>query len=382
MATGCTAPDRDRGPDARQAGSGVNRISEAPAASDARRFSGRVPRLAGPPRDTLRQVRSFGDTSAFAIPTAVHRVGDLLVVTDRFMNPHISVFSATTGEVVRRAGRHGKGPGEFQDPSWLVRDAGPSDLLWAYDFSNRRFSLLEPGKDDMVTREVPLDAGVSLATPVWNASGVISNGLFPDYTLVRLDSAGRIRSRLASDPPFTTKHIANATGRRLLNRSFMTVNPSRTRLALSYQWKSRVDFFTIEGERIGSVAGPRHTTATFRVAGDRFFWGRDDENEMAYWQMDSTERYVYALFCGCKPGLGNLPSMLHVYDWNGNFVAEFAFDRQVTSLDVSDDDRVVYATMESPYPGVGEWRLPAQNPSASTATAPFVNGRVGAVARQ
>jgi hypothetical protein len=137
----------------------------------------------------------------------------------------------------------------------------------------------------------------------------------------------------------------------------------------------------MEGERIGSVAGPRQSTATFRVTDDKFFWGRDDQNEMAYWHMDGTERYVYALFCGCKAGLGHLPSMLHVFDWNGNFVAEFAFDREVTSLDVSDDDQVIYATFESPYPGVGEWRLPAGTQSGGMAKPSFGNGARGAVVR-
>jgi hypothetical protein len=260
-----------------------SQIAEAARSPEARRFTGRVPRLGGAPRDTLRQARSFGDTSAFAIPTAVHRVGELLVVTDRFMDPHVSVFNASTGQLVRRGGRNGKGPGEYLDPSWLVRENGRSDRVWVYDFSNRRFSLLQPQGRDLVAREVPLDAGVSLSSPVWNGSGVISNGLFPEYTLVSLDSGGRVRKRIASDPPFSAKAMAHPAGRRQLNRSFMAVNPSRTRLAVSYQWKSRLDFFTIEGDRIGSVAGPRQTTATFRVTGDRFFWGRDDENEMAYW---------------------------------------------------------------------------------------------------
>lgn len=362
VVSACSSQDQGGGSGApRQAAAG--QITDAARSAESKRFTGRVPGLSGAPRDTLRQVRSFGDTSGFAIPTAVHRVGDLLIVTDRFMDPHVSVFNAVTGQLVRRGGRNGKGPGEYLDPSWLIRENGGSDRVWVYDFGNRRFSLLQPRGRDLVSREVPLDAGVSLSSPVWNGSGVISNGLFPEYTLVSLDSGGRVRRRIAADPPFPARVMAHPAGRRQMNRSFMAVNPSRTRLALSYQWKSRLDFFTIDGDRIGSVAGPRQTTATFRVTGDRFFWGRDDENEMAYWQMDATDRYVYALFCGCKPGMGSLPAMLHVYDWDGNFVAEFAFDQEVTSLDVSDDDQVIYATHEQPYPGVGEWRLPPRTPT-------------------
>lgn len=339
-----------------------------------REFTGRVPRLSTPPRDTLRIVREYGDTSMFAIPTAVQRAGRFLLVTDRFMDPHLVVFDAETGRSLRRLGRHGKGPQEFLDPSWLLLERGKDEQVWVYDFGGRRFSLLDLASDDRpFARDVSLEAGVSLIAPIWHHGQIIANGLFPDYTLLSLTGEGKPVTRIAAEPAFSRAVIAHPTGRRLLNRSFLTANPSRTRLALTYQWKSRIDFFTIEGERIGSVRGPRETTPVFRVADNRFFWGADDENEMAYWQVDATERYVYALFCGCLPGEGNMPQSLHVFDWNGNFVAELGLDRQVTSLDVTDDDRALYGTIEAPYPAVGQWRLPdelaAHAPPATQASA-------------
>jgi hypothetical protein len=347
----------------------ASRVREAESATG-HEFSGKVPRLRGEPapRDTLRMVRQFGDTSVFGTPTGVRRVGRHLVVSDRFMDPHLSVWELANGRLVQRIGRNGKGPREMLDPLWFVADEADPDRVWVYDFGGRRFTLLDPGNQRQpVVREVPLDAGVSLSGPVWAGNRIITNGLFPDYTLLTMGEDGRVIERLAADPPFKERDMPHATGRRLLNRSFLAANPSRTRLVLTYQWKSRVDFFTIGGERIGSVQGPRETSPVFRVSQDRFFWGEDDENEMAYWTVDATERYVYALFCGCFPGEGNMPAYLHVFDWNGNFVAEVAFDRQVTALDVTDDDQMLYATFEAPYPGVGEWRLPPRFSSQATA---------------
>lgn len=363
-------------------------VRAASPADEARRFTGRVPRLRGTPRpaDTLRMVRAYGDTSMFGSPTAVRRAGEMLVVADRFMDPHLSVFDAASGRLVQRIGRHGKGPREMQDPLWFQPDSADPARAWVYDFAARRFSLLDPANERRpVVREVSLDAGVSLMNPVWNGDRIIANGLLPDYTLLVVDGDGRPVERLAADPPFTERQMPHATGRRLLNRSFLAANPSRTRLALAYQWKSRIDFFTVGGERVGSIPGPRQTRPVFHVANNRFFWGPDDENEMAYWAVDATDRYVYALFCGCLAGKGHMPALLHVFDWSGNFVAEIALDRQLTSLDVSDDDRVLYATFEAPHPGVGEWTLPSWVPSpgsgvaaAGTRRVPPMNAGAGA----
>lgn len=357
-ANGCADRSAQTPSRAAQAAAEVRAV-EARVSPRSREFTGRVPRLGAPPRDTLRIVREYGDTSMFAIPTAVQSVGRFLVVSDRFMDPHLAVFDTESGKLLRRLGRQGKGPREFLDPSWFLLERGRREQVWVYDFSARRFTLLDLASEDRpFARELSMEVGASLSAPIWHDGRIISNGLFPDYTLLSMTDEGRPIARIAADPPFSPARMAHPTGRRLLNRSFLTANPSRTRLALTYQWKSRIDFFTIDGERIGSVQGPRETTAVFRVADGRFFWGADDENEMAYWQVDATERYVYALFCGCLPGEGNMPQSLHVFDWNGDFVAEVGLDRQVTSLDVTDDDRMLYGTVEAPYPGVGQWRLP------------------------
>jgi hypothetical protein len=99
----------------------------ASESDEATRFSGRVPRLKGVPRpsDTLRMAQEYGDTSSFGAPTAVQRVGGVLVVSDRYMNPHLAVFDLRSGQLVQRIGRHGKGPREMQDPLWFQRSQSP-----------------------------------------------------------------------------------------------------------------------------------------------------------------------------------------------------------------------------------------------------------------
>ncbi len=285
-------------------------------------------------------------------------VGDYLLVSDALMSVHLGMIDLPSGQVLHRFGRHGEGPGEFRDPS-ASAVPGSRDRVWIYDFQNRRASLLRLDRRTgaELEEEIRMDHGVSLETPIWTAAGIVANGLFQDYTLLAMDTKGKRMKRVAADPPFDARRIAHPTGRRLLNRSFLAADPERRRLALAYQFEGRVDFFTADGRRYGSVAGPRETQARWRVVNDRFVW--DDANEMAYWQIEATERYVYTLFCGCQIEAQRDPSRLHVFRWNGDFVGEIELDRPVSAFTVSPDDKVLYGSFEEQYEAVGEWRLPA-----------------------
>jgi hypothetical protein len=314
------------------------------------------PRSEAPTLGTLRLARQFGDSLSFARISSLTVVGDYLLATDRMMSLHLAVVDLGSGQLLRQFGRHGQGPREFQDPSWAsVASARPA-RAWVYDFQNRRYTLLRLGGagGGEVLREMPLDLGVSVESPMWTRSGIIASGIFPDFTLLALDSAGRARARLVADPPYTARDIAHWNGRRRLNRTHLAAHPSGERLALAYQYRSRIDLFTADGGRYAAATGPRETTPRWRVDGDRFFW--EDDNELAYVDAHGTERYVYALFCGCREGA--LPTRVHVFRWNGEFVGELAVDRPMLAFTVSPDDSHLYGAFEEPFSGIGEWPLP------------------------
>lgn len=342
----------------------ASRIDEAElraaALAHAPAFSGRILLPAGSSSaQPLRLRRSFGDSLSFARISGMRVVGGSLLVTDRLMSPHLAVVDLRSGSVVRRFGRDGRGPREFRDPAWMLPVDGAGAQAWVYDFQNRRFVRvsLDAPRGSEVLEEVRLDAGYSLESPVWTERGIISNGLFPDFTLLLVDSTARPLARMSTRPPFDARRISHPTGRRFLNRNFMAVDPARRRLALAYQYESRLDFLTAEGIRYGTVTPPRRTQARWRIAGDRFFW--DEDNETAYVAAAASDRYVYALFCGCRDSEKRLPRQVHVFTWSGDLVAELALDREVLELTVAPDDSHLYGAIMEPVPVVGEWDLPA-----------------------
>ena len=324
-------------------------------------FMGRVPALGREHRaaDTLRMARSLGDSAVFARISSLRVIGDRLLATDRMMGEHLVVLDRATGAVRRRAGRNGEGPGEFRDPFWAIPASDASPSAWIYDFQNRRLTRfdLEGDAPPATWPTRALNVGLALTSPFWTRRGMVSGGLFPDFTLLMMDSAGTPRERVVLEPPFGERQMRSLDGRIMLNRSFLAVPPSGERMAVVYQFAPRIDFLTPDGERYGTIRGPRPSRASFGMQAKRFVWKQD--NEMAYWGAYATDRFLYLLWCGCRIDEERLPSMVHVFRWNGEFVRELALDREVMELAVSPDDAVLYAGVELPYPAVGEWHLPA-----------------------
>ena len=85
-----------------------------------------------------------------------------------------------------------------------------------------------------------------------------------------------------------------------------------------------------------------------------------------------TERFVYVAYCdNCpegsrqpRPGGKNWwergePHLVQAYTWDGQFVGEVNLDRRITAIAVAPSDSLLYASVEDPYPMIGEWVLPA-----------------------
>jgi len=329
-------------------------------------FSGRVPRLKGPPPDTVRVSRFLARGEEFGDISQVFLVDRYLLAMDPYVDPHLAVIDRKTGMLTARVGRHGRGPGELQAPRWaFVSSRAPLEAK-VYDFQNRALTTVrveESGKAT-IRHDRSLNVGAALESPTVIGSTVVSNGLFPDHTLLVAGLDGKPLAQIVADPPFDERAMPHVVGRRQLNRNFLATDPGRTRIVLAYQWRPRIDFFTAEGVRYGSVTGPRETKPSFRLEGSRFFWNPD--NVMAYVRATATDAAVYALFCGCSLESNGLPRTVHVFRWNGDFVGEFVLDREVRSIAVSEDGSELYGSFVDPEPGLGVWKIPAKFHPAPT----------------
>jgi hypothetical protein len=308
---------------------------------------------------SLKARRFIGDTAAFGQVVVILPVDDILFIGDGLMDPHISAWSISTGELLGRIGGHGQGPREFRYPDWIlpVRSKPPQALV--FDFQNRRFTAISvlAGEGLVIDSTFPMQAPVRIERPLPVKDGYISNVLAADDVLVRLDRNGAVVQRIAWDEPFTERDAPHNVGRSLLNRTFIAATPSGDRFAAAYQFANILVLFTSEGRPYATTRGPRDTEPKYYFRDNRFFW--DDDNEMAYWDVQMTNDRIFAWFCGCRMGDQEhyLPSEIHVFDMGGKYLERLNLDHPVTAFAVDPENRRIYGAVETPYPLIAEWKL-------------------------
>ncbi|MFQ5691158.1 MAG: BF3164 family lipoprotein [Gemmatimonadota bacterium] len=316
----------------------------------------------------LEPTRFLGDSATFGYVKAIQPVDSLLVVADVRLDPYLVLVDLASGRAVRRFGASGDGPGELRAPSSLGLSEGPEPYLRVFDTGQQRVSWLDlraPGASPRLVRELPLHVGPPVFGLVEADGGLVAAGGFgAEYTLLVLDSVGRVLARERADPPFDSEALRRVWGDRMLNQADLAAAPSGTRLALAYTEVNRIDLFRSASGPYISVAGPRPTEPHYEIGEDgfRFLF---DRHERAYFGVAATDSFVYALFCGCVQGTPGGPDLsawtwprrIHVFDWDGNFVGELTLDRGVTAIGVSAADSTLWGAFTDPVPGIAEWSL-------------------------
>lgn len=322
------------------------------------------------PVHELATMAIIGDSLSFGRITSLRVIGDLLIATDRMFSPHVTIIDVPSYRILTRFGKHGRGPGEFQDAMWVAADPEALDHIWVYDYQTRRFSQFSVQPNDAEkarhVKDILLRSSYPPSQPVWTSSGILTNGYFPDHTMLQLAASGDPNKWIIADPAISQRDLSHLTGRIRLNRTRVAASPSRGRLALAYQAQNRLDIFRMDNAQdmnrrlLVTTQGPRDVQPDYELVdvergAEQFVW--TPNNELGYVWVDASEEYILALFCGTCAQAERLPDLVHVFDWNGVFVEEIKLDRQVWSIAVSQDGGILFGAVDEPFPSIAAWNL-------------------------
>ena len=309
------------------------------------------------------EVCSF-DSLMLGNPYQILLMDSLLLIADPYEENFLSVVDLKRGRLVRRALKEGKGPDELLPPVdiSLTKDT----ILGVYERTPRRFSTYTIA--DILRTEYPRQQKrISfddhpgrlqlLGNERFIAVGPYENGCLGLYDREgkRLGEYGRY--------PKEAERFASRFSRFLAYQSRMATNPDGKRLITAGNFCDRIVFYE---ETAGKISETK--TYFFR---DAALSPKDDNNivwnpECLHYfsQVQATGQNVYILYEGYTIGeeakirqSESAANRILVFDWNGNPVKAYAFDRLLANFCVSPDGKTLYGIVRNPEPAIVKYTL-------------------------
>ncbi|MES2828864.1 MAG: BF3164 family lipoprotein [Bacteroidota bacterium] len=130
--------------------------------------------------------------------------------------------------------------------------------------------------------------------------------------------------------------------------SFMALSPSTDRVVLVNRFSDQIEIFDRSSRESITVKGPENFVVEFTPFKDGRnvdMMQRNDKTRFGFTEISVTDNFIYALFSGYNENSGNAEfgKTLYIYDWEGTPIKKLTFDRLVSSIAVSDDDKTLYA---------------------------------------
>ena len=292
---------------------------------------------------------------------------DRLLVMDLFAPPYFfKMLSRGSGRVEHAFGREGGGPGEFRHPIGMFPSATRPGLIEIFDFNQRlNFFGWDGARAPSWQGEVSFRSEKVLRNIAPYRERYVGSGLFADYTLMVVDSAGSTVERLVTDPPFDPAKTGIRPGvAPLLTHALFAAHGER--VAVAYGFEPYVDLIDLDDRAYRRVVGPEPAPTRFEVRDDGLHLS--DDNVGAYAAVAVTDRLIFVLFDGLTYAetmehLRERPNdpfdrIIHAFDWRGRYLAEIDTEHPFQTMEIDPEHRVLWTDHEDPFPRVAEWPLP------------------------
>lgn len=300
----------------------------------------------------------------FAMPISVGIVGERLVLADGMGDPAIHVLDRKSGELRRSMGRQGEGPGEFIAPRTVDPISGES-AFWVFDGGTQRLTRVDLDSDEPISQveTVALRSGATLLETLWGPDGgVIALGFFGDGRLGYFDAEGDQLASAGRLPPNPMDLPGNVVQHAYQGR--IQPDPARERLAVGSRHASRLELYDADGTLRALARSPFEFEPEFEVKETEHGPVMAPLSAMRYGYIDvaAGENVVLGLFSGrtlaANPEDANFGRFVHVFDWDGQFLAAYQLDADVFSITLDEEANALYAIRHLPTPALLKYELP------------------------
>lgn len=298
-----------------------------------------------------------GDTSIYKFCEPEFTVkGKYLFVQSLSIAP-ILVFSYPQLRLLKKVGKFGKGPKEFDFPAYVN---SPDTSIYGYLLASRIKTLFKLKKDFSLEKELkPFDVLKGNSNIRFSNAKEIYNVGKEDFVYVSRSKTGKSIYNLSTEKGKSiNKEIINLGLNPKRRSSFsyigsFGVNAKKRRMVYAYKYFKIVKFFDMDTHEIKTINFERETfkeNSVYKVNGL-------DANVTHYWKISTSDKYVYLLYSGRTPVQVGREMMKHKcyiyvekYDWNGNPISKYKLDRWGYFFADPNDNKIILCSADEDEP--------------------------------
>jgi hypothetical protein len=137
-------------------------------------------------------------------------------------------------------------------------------------------------------------------------------------------------------------------------RSLMATKPIGNKILLAYRYEDIIEIYDLNSGLNKAVHGPDQIVLDFiptKIHTSRHVFMTTKDTRRAYARPTVTNKYIYIPYSGQRKGSKsheerfkwNYQNVIHVFDWDGNPIKRLLLNDYVSSIAISEDDKILYA---------------------------------------
>ncbi|GEM_PF-1225357 len=290
----------------------------------------------------------------FSIPLQMITKDTLLIVLDRYQKDNntfiYKAFNTNNGNTISTFGRIGKGPDEFQFPSFLTDISYNSNLFGVYN--GKRFMFNELSIDSIVSnsRRLTVKSYQNLSNFYskiikTDKEHFFGSGFFDKGRYALSDTAGNILT-VKGDYPFEHQFSLSKRDLGMAFQCKLKKHPNKQLVVSATANSANLEIIKVgtHGFEVIKKINSRPTIFENNGSKNRIDVDVLQENRYGYQNVSITKDYIYALYSGKKMDKSyHYTDIVLVFDWEGNPVIRYNLDQEVRYISAKANNEALFA---------------------------------------